>query len=397
MGWRPSRWWTEIRTELRADPATVRELHGVTLRRIHTASAIAAPLHLAHLVVFSFLSPTTAAEQRWRVGIMLMHATMLAVMVVVNRLTVADRRFLDDRIARGLPWVLLPFLLGSGAVIAGIDQLVTTSITPYLVVSIVAALVLLLPLERVVLGHVAGFVMFVIAMLALQPDASVRTSNAVNGLTVLAISLLLALLQWRSEVRGTRQARRIARQQEELEARNLELERLATHDGLTGLINRRQLEVVVDEELARMRRYRFPSALLAVDADGFKEVNDRSGHPAGDELLRELAMVLRGRLRASDVIARWGGDEFLVLLPRTDLAGVRVIAEELRSAVAAALAAAADPVTISVGVAELDASAATPLEVAYHDADQALYVAKQQGRNRVATAVLGGGDPVRSG
>jgi diguanylate cyclase len=390
-------WWAAVRADLAADRRTVRELRAVTLRRLHTASAIAVPLHVAHLVVFGLMSPETPVEQRWRSGIMLAHGGMLVLMVVANRLTVASRRSRDDPVARGLPWLMLAVLLPWGAVVAGIDQAVTTSITPYLVVSIVAALVLLLPLPRVVLGHLGGYVAFLIVMFAAQPVPSVRMSNLVNGLTAVAISLLLALLQWRAEVRGAQQAHRITLQQAQLEARNVELERLATHDSLTGLINRRQFELVVEEELAQMRRYRTPSSLLVIDADGFKPINDHLGHPAGDRVLRELAALLRSRLRESDLLARWGGDEFLVLLPRTDEAGGAVIAEQLRAAVDDHLGAGAPRVTVSIGVAALDPFDAIALEQAYHRADQALYRAKQQGRNRVVTASQVGDGPVRPG
>lgn len=387
--------WVGSLVELHVDATVVRELRAVTLRRMHTATALAVLLHLTHLVVFALMRPESATEQRWRVGILLAHAGMLVVMVVVNRLTVSHRRDRDDRLTRGLPWFMLAVLLPWGAVVAGIDQLVTTSITPYLVVSIVAALVLLLPLPRVVLGHLGGYVAFVIVMVAGQPDPSVLASNLANGLTAVLISLLLALLQWRAEVRGVLQAQRIARQQTELEARNVELERLATHDSLTGLINRRQFELVVEEELAQMRRYGSPASLLVIDVDGFKAINDHVGHPAGDRVLRELAALLRARLRESDVLARWGGDEFLVLLPRTGEAGGAIIGEQLRTAVDGHLGVGDFVVTISIGVAALDPFDAIALEQAYHHADRALYAAKQQGRNRVVTASEVGDDPVR--
>jgi diguanylate cyclase (GGDEF)-like protein len=153
-------------------------------------------------------------------------------------------------------------------------------------------------------------------------------------------------------------------------------------------VNRRQFEVLAEHELAAARRQAWPISLIQLDVDGFKLVNDRFGHPAGDALLRELAVLLEGRLRDSDVLARWGGEEFLVLLPRTDVVGAAEIAEQLRSAVAATTYVGPEEVavTVSVGVAPIDAHRGSGIEEAYRDADRALYAAKAAGRDRVVVA-----------
>lgn len=160
---------------------------------------------------------------------------------------------------------------------------------------------------------------------------------------------------------------------------------LAIQDQLTGLLNVRELYRRLELELARAGRHGHPLAVLMVDADFFKSINDRFGHPAGDLVLRELAYRLRGSLRPSDVAARYGGEEFVVMLPETDAAGAMAMCERLRAQVAETpFEISADNrqmLTVSIGIAVYphDAGAADALIAA---ADKALYAAKHQGRNR---------------
>jgi diguanylate cyclase (GGDEF)-like protein len=166
-------------------------------------------------------------------------------------------------------------------------------------------------------------------------------------------------------------------------------------DVLTGWHNRRYLQSRLNEELARCRRERTPLTCLMIDVDHFKSVNDRFGHLAGDEVLRQLAQCISGEVRGSDVSARYGGEEFVVLLPGTGVAAGFLLAERIRAAVAAEpfeLAAGSPlPVTVSIGVAEHSpALEERDLKVAGERllalADVALYEAKAGGRNAVARA-----------
>ena len=161
--------------------------------------------------------------------------------------------------------------------------------------------------------------------------------------------------------------------------------RLASQDPLTGAANRRALMQALETELARASRQHTPLALLMVDIDHFKRVNDHYGHLAGDHVLRQ-------RLRASDVLGRYGGEEFMVLLPGTDLHGAAQLAEQLRQAVQAAPCewqGQRIAFTVSIGVAASADTQADPSrtsEALLQAADQALYRAKDDGRNRVALA-----------
>ncbi len=157
---------------------------------------------------------------------------------------------------------------------------------------------------------------------------------------------------------------------------------LARSDALTGVLNRRGFEPVLQRERARARRQGEPLALLAIDVDHFKRVNDLHGHPAGDRVLARLAGLLVKLCRASDVVARLGGDEFVVLMPATRRDGAEKLAERVRRMIAAEdLLGNGDLVTVSIGVAIDDGQG----DCAVAAADSALYRAKNEGRDRVAS------------
>ena len=166
------------------------------------------------------------------------------------------------------------------------------------------------------------------------------------------------------------------------------VERQALVDGLTGLANRRQCEETLEDELARVERFGGALAVVVADLDWFKDVNDRHGHPAGDAVLREFAVLLQETVRDVDLAGRWGGEEFVLVLPGTDLEGGAQLAERIRVLLAGRTLLAVDgspiPVTASFGVAAVPpAKTASELFAA---ADAAMYQAKRAGKNRVETA-----------
>jgi two-component system cell cycle response regulator len=174
--------------------------------------------------------------------------------------------------------------------------------------------------------------------------------------------------------------------QDQLRERNAELDRMSRTDTLTGLANRRHL----DEELVRQfsvaRRTGRPVVVLLLDIDHFKNVNDTYGHPAGDAVLQEFARRLQQSVRVADVAGRWGGEEFLVILPDSSLPAALKVAERIRVVTAMTPVAVGDasiPVTVSGGCA--DALFGTPDEVVAR-ADEALYAAKLGGRNQIMAA-----------
>ena len=164
--------------------------------------------------------------------------------------------------------------------------------------------------------------------------------------------------------------------------------RLASRDVLTGVYNRRSFDERLVEWFQAFRRNGRPYALLLIDIDHFKRINDTHGHPAGDAVLRQLAQLLSDQVRASDFVARYGGEEFVVLLPETGTArAAETVAEKIRAAVADVAFPDAGQVTISVGLSVSEASDADASAV-MRRADDALYQAKAAGRNRVTSIVL---------
>jgi len=170
----------------------------------------------------------------------------------------------------------------------------------------------------------------------------------------------------------------------ELQALALKLEELSTTDALTGAYNRRKFNDLTLAEVERVRRYGHPLSLLILDIDHFKRVNDTHGHEAGDEVLVVLAGLLRAGIRATDSLARWGGEEFVVLSPDVTLEGEAELAERLRAAAAAHDHVSVGTVTVSLGVAQ-HRPGETPDEL-FARADEALYRAKDGGRDRVEVA-----------
>jgi diguanylate cyclase (GGDEF)-like protein len=180
---------------------------------------------------------------------------------------------------------------------------------------------------------------------------------------------------------------RIVELQEELIAAREQLRVEAMHDSLTGLLNHAAFLDVLDKEIARARRQQTPLAVIMADLDHFKEINDRYGHLVGDIVLRETARRLRTSLRASDVIGRYGGEEFVVAAPGCSTADAEALAERFRSSICDLpidVPTGRIDLTMSLGVAAAMSASANLLSVA----DEALYRAKHAGRNRIELEVL---------
>ena len=185
-----------------------------------------------------------------------------------------------------------------------------------------------------------------------------------------------------------RQKLELERVQAELLLQTERLERLAITDELTGLHNRRCLRLILDRECQRGIRHHSALSCLALDLDFFKRVNDTYGHDVGDTVLQRFASILMDNIRSSDSCFRIGGEEFIILLPETDIHGAWKTAEKIRLSVEKEQFQGVEhTLTVSIGISASDQSGPTENDELLHHADQALYTAKRKGRNRTEPSV----------
>ena len=179
--------------------------------------------------------------------------------------------------------------------------------------------------------------------------------------------------------------------QDELRDKNRQLEEvlsrvevLAVTDPLTQLYNRRHFEILIENEFATTARYKSPASCLMIDVDFFKQVNDQYGHRAGDKVLKEIAQIIKSCLRKVDTVARWGGEEFVVLLPRTEKEYALIAAERILTAISGhSFADINKQITVSIGIASMPDPSIDSSEKLVDASDAALYEAKGSGRNRI--------------
>jgi len=208
------------------------------------------------------------------------------------------------------------------------------------------------------------------------------------GIALLLVTLLL-LVAWRGFSAKSQLERELAERNDELGEALTTITRLAREDALTGLLNRRGFGELAEHELRRTSRTGEPLALVMADLDDFKQLNDRHGHAVGDEILRGLARRMERAVRELDIVCRWGGEEFVFLLPRTDQADARQVIERVRESIASGpITTEAGPfaVRMTFGITRV----AGDIDKAIERADQSMYLGKQAGGDRI---VASGDDP----
>lgn len=236
-----------------------------------------------------------------------------------------------------------------------------------------------------------SFIIYLVSYLAYYNLLALTTSsqeillsNRVNGITAVGIGFFLSVILWHYNYTNIVQKRRINLQQKQLE-------QMAYYDSLTDLPNRRLLEKLIKQESDLMQRHGHDTVIIILDIDNFKEINDTYGHPVGDSLLRQLADFLKSEVRQSDTVFRFGGEEFIILMPKTSPEEGYAFAERLRKLILDSKFAVGPvelQITSSFGVSSMRGISGNTLEDYYLAADKALYIAKQHGKNRVEAACV---------
>lgn len=368
------------------------ELMEITFHRICFLSALAAPVSAIHVLVFAGLSFEDPTEQQWRLAVIIYHCVMCLVFAGLAIATrPATQHKLSQRVKYAVCRICLGAVMAAGITVTTIDQLVTPAVTPFLIACTVSGILFILNPLTAIAVYSMLFAVYSLGLTLTQTNELYLVSNIVNGLTACSIATGLSWLLWKQNVDAIQQRNLIQRQQKRLEVSNRKLEELATRDELTGLANRRMLQMLVMEEQIIMKRQSIPACLLLLDLDHFKSINDVHGHPAGDQMLQQLAQLLTQSVRAADRVARWGGEEFCILLRSTDAKQGLQVAAHIRSIIEQHDFFITDQggnsykinITGSIGLSGLDANAGDVLDQAYKEADVALYEAKADGRNRV--------------
>lgn len=369
------------------DSSVIRKITLVNLRRIFFISLLAIPVSIAHVVIFGMnLTASSGVELDWRIGIIVSHSVLATFMALSGILSYYFSKKTEVTLfMKIIEYFAITVVFAIGIVIVVLDQLVTASITPFMVACIfIGVLFLIRPFFAVII-YMLGYIGFHIALGITQIDQAILLSNRVNGITVAGIGLFLSIVLWKVNMSNIIQKNQIDEQQKELLEKNKELEKLAFYDQLTGVYNRRKLEEILIDEIDLIRKDNHESCIVLVDIDSFKDINDNYGHPIGDLVLQESAERLRRNIRRTDYVARWGGDEFMILFPNTSLEDGIMLAEKLRFLFSNKELKLKDKsliITASFGISPLEGDF---LETAYKSVDVALYRAKKKGSNRVET------------
>ena len=359
------------------------------VRRLRWLVLAIVPLNLTFMVIFWWFAPAGTPQQvDWKHAMGWTHLAMAAWLLLIGALSYASAESSRPRLAAKVLHVVAPLsALLFPAAFAVIDQLVTPNISPFLLGCVFASLLFQMrPAEAAAL-NCAGYVFFFFAIGATQADPQQLLTNRLNGFTAAMLGTVLSVVLWRKNTRYVRLQRELSQRNAELTRQQEELVWLAKCDALTGLFNRGEFLRLAEQELLRSQRHATDTSAIMLDLDLFKTINDRFGHPAGDAVLRHTAACLLGGVRATDVVARIGGEEFVVLLPQTTLDAAVALAEKLLRVLQQTPAQISGglqvDVTASLGVGCLPAGHTCSVASLYAAADHALYEAKRKGRNRV--------------
>ena len=362
---------------------------GLNLQRAAALAPVIAGVNtvcVAWLGITLLIQNDTELVTQWKLGLFLTHLLMGSSFALLGWLAHRLRHAVHHRWAARLPLAMacLGLLFVTG--FATFDQWVTPNITPFVIGASAVSLVVYLRPTTSALVFAATYALFFFAMGSTQSQPEQLLSNRINGLAAVGMAWALSVSLWRNHTTITLQQAQLEATNAELQQKQKDLQRLTRLDGLTGLYNRTTFVELTRQELARAQRQGSSTTILLLDLDHFKRVNDTWGHPAGDAVLKNVANTATAAVRATDLVGRLGGEEFIILLPATSLEAGRKLAEKLRASLENSPTAWQQTHikhTASIGVASTTAAENRDFDDLYNVADKALYNAKEKGRNRV--------------
>ena len=375
------RWRTEHAQVANEDVA-------VNLRRGAVLCPLIAALNVIGVLVLAvqlFNGPPDDIA-RWKWALLWAQLVMAVVMGAFGYCTHLLRDAHRATSTRWLIWLCIVSGMGISVFMAAVDQWVTPNITAYVLACTLGGLVVYLRPTASALIYALTYLAFFVALGMTQSNPELLLSNRLSGFITSVMGWALSVLLWRNFVTMTLQQEQLAKVHTELQAKQRDLERLTRLDGLTGLYNRNTFVELTRLELDRAQRQGSSTSILLLDLDHFKRVNDTWGHPAGDAVLKNVAALLTGTIRSTDLAGRLGGEEFIILLPGTSAAAARMLAEKVRARLEANPTYFEKTVirsTASIGLSGTTSTEKLPFDTLYNEADKALYLAKQRGRNRV--------------
>lgn len=390
--------WQRLRAHAQRWADEDRQVRGAALHHnlshLSVATWVMLALNLVHVGLFAqLLDHPDPVRAQWAQGILWAHVCMAVLMLAAGLLVRhALRQPSLPRLMHCLPEGMALVALLWSVVLTVLDQAVTTNISAYLNACAAVAVVLLLPPQRALMLFVLAWVLVSVGLMLVTVDVAVLLTNRVNATTATALAMTVSLLLWRKFTRVELLQTALTESNRKLQRQQAELQMLATRDALTGLCNRREFIHQAEQALARAQRDHTPLSLLMLDLDHFKTINDRFGHPVGDAVLQHVAQLMAQSVRQTDCVARWGGEEFILLLPNTDATSAHTLADKLRLHLADHPLRAQDgspavppaiPITTSIGLVCVTVHQTRGLDELVSLADQALYRAKALGRNRV--------------
>ncbi len=331
------------------------------------------------------LPPPQAEPLRWVAGLDVALIALLGLLLLFKKHLVPE-----TKLGQAVTGVLALLCLLMGGVWSWMAQWFMPSVTVYTLCCCFVGTLLLLRPAVTLLIYGLSWAALIVALGQAPVSGLLLATERLYASFAAVLGVVLSVVLWRRFTAAELLRAKVQMQRELLEAQNLKLIDLAMQDALTGLLNRRAFEPQAEQALARARRDGTGLAALMLDLDHFKRINDQYGHPVGDQVIKFMADVLRVSVRDTDLAARVGGEEFMVLLPGTRLEAALEVAEKIRLRVLQPppllLAQVSMPISVSIGVASYAPGQVGGFAALYSQADLALYQAKQQGRNRVAQA-----------